>query len=65
MNSTGFKWAVINLLITTSSSFITLFSQPAIKFFTDIAPVSYAVAILGGVLAAAQTYAARVKDTPQ
>jgi hypothetical protein len=64
MNGTGFKWAILNLVITSSSSLITLFSQSSIQNFSDIAPVSYAVAILGGVLAAAQTYAARVKDSP-
>jgi hypothetical protein len=64
MNKTGLIAAFLTLLVSWATSLITLFSQPNIRDFTDIAPVSYAVACLGAIVAASQTYKARMKGTP-
>jgi hypothetical protein len=64
MSFAGFRAASINFVITTGMSLSALWSQPGISKFTDIAQVTYGFVMIGGILAAAQTYKERMKNAP-
>jgi len=65
MDKTVLTSAIIGGLISGLTALFALWSQPDVAQFSDIAPVAYAVALGGGVLAGLKDVQARKAKPPQ
>lgn len=56
--------AVVAFIITLGTTLTTLFTQEGVNKFTDLSEVQYATALIGAIMALANTYKARVAPSP-
>ena len=64
MNRKTMTSALIGMAVTVCTTLTTLFSQAGIVNFSDVHPVSYMTAILGGLVTFFHTWQARMAPTP-
>lgn len=64
MGNQGITSAFLAFLITAATTLISLFNQEDVHSFADVSEVAYAAALLGAIVAGANTYKARMSQTP-
>lgn len=65
MSRDGLVTAILTTLITTGTALLALFGQEGVANFSDISPVAYASAVIGGVVAGLTGYKSRMAEAPK
>ena len=65
MNRDGLVTAALTTLITIGTALMALFGQEGVANFSDISPVAYANAVIGGLVAGFTGYKSRMAEAPK
>lgn len=65
MSSQGWATAAVTALIAIGTALMALFGQEGVVAFSDISPVAYANAVLGGLIAGLTGYKSRLAEPPK